>query len=55
VRQTYGTFGMLGQVVQGLRIWRKKPEVIHKPHKIQGAEELARIYDALDTDAEAPK
>jgi succinate dehydrogenase / fumarate reductase, iron-sulfur subunit len=55
VRQTYGTFGMLGQVVQGVRIMRKKPEILRKPAKIQGTEELQKIYDALDTESEARK
>jgi succinate dehydrogenase / fumarate reductase, iron-sulfur subunit len=50
VRQTYGTLGMLGQVGQGLKVWRKKPEILRKPHRIEGAEELDKIYDALDPD-----
>jgi succinate dehydrogenase / fumarate reductase, iron-sulfur subunit len=52
VRQTYGTAGMLGQFGQGLRIFRKKPEILHKPRKIEGAEELEKIYEALDSSEE---
>jgi succinate dehydrogenase / fumarate reductase, iron-sulfur subunit len=48
VRQTYGTFGMLGQVGQGLKVMRKKPEILRKPHRIENVEELEKIYDALD-------
>jgi succinate dehydrogenase / fumarate reductase iron-sulfur subunit len=55
VRQTYGLFGTLGQVGQGLRIWRKKPELLRKPHPIQGTEELEKIYEALDPEREARK
>jgi len=55
VRQTYGLAGTLGQVGQGLRIWRKKPEILRKPHRIEGAEELEKIYEALDPSTEAPK
>ncbi len=54
VRKTYGLGGLLGQVGQGLRIWRKKPEVIRKPHRIQNHEELTKIYAALDTKKEEP-
>jgi succinate dehydrogenase / fumarate reductase, iron-sulfur subunit len=55
VRQTYGAAGMIGQVPQGIRIWRKKPEVLHKPRRIEGAEELEKIYAELDPDSEAPE
>ncbi len=53
VRQTYGTLGMLGQVGQGLRIVRKKPEIMRRPHAIEGVDELQKIYEALDP--EEPK
>jgi succinate dehydrogenase / fumarate reductase iron-sulfur subunit len=48
VRQTYGLFGMVGQLGQGLRIWRKKPEISHRPRPIDGVDELEKIYEALD-------
>ena len=47
-RQTFGLAGFVGQLPQGLRIWRKKPEVARKPHPIEGREELDRIYESLD-------
>jgi succinate dehydrogenase / fumarate reductase, iron-sulfur subunit len=53
VRQTYGVAGMIGQLGQGVRIYRKKPEVLKKPHPIEGIDEVRKIYEALDT-KEAP-
>jgi len=50
VRQTYGLFGMLPQLPHGLKIWRKKPEVAHRPPPIEGKEELEKIYAALGTE-----
>ena len=52
-RRTYGLFGLLGQLRQGFRIMRKKPEVIRRPHPIEGVEEVEKIYEALDTGPEA--
>jgi succinate dehydrogenase / fumarate reductase iron-sulfur subunit len=52
VRQTYGTMEMLKQVPQGMKIARKKPELLKKPHPIEGVEEVKAIYRALDADAE---
>jgi succinate dehydrogenase / fumarate reductase iron-sulfur subunit len=48
-RQTFGLAGFAGQLGQGLKIWRKKPEVARRPHPIEGREELDAIYEALDT------
>ncbi len=47
-RQTTGLAGMVGQVGQGLRIYRKKPELLRRPHRIEGKEELDAIYSKLD-------
>lgn len=47
-RQTLGLPGLVGQLGQGLKIWRKKPEILKRPHPIEGKEELDRIYEALD-------
>ncbi len=48
VRQTFGVVGMLPQLPHGLAIWRKKPEVAKRPPPIEGADELEKIYEALD-------
>ncbi len=48
VRQTFGVLGMLPQVPQGIRIWRKKPEVTRRPGPIEGLDELERIYAAFE-------
>lgn len=47
-RQTLGTVGVIGQAGQGLRIARKKPELLHAPHRIEGDDEVEKIYEALD-------
>ena len=52
VRATFGFGGMLGQLGQGIKIWRKKPEILRKPHTIQGVEEIRQIYAALDREEE---
>jgi succinate dehydrogenase iron-sulfur subunit len=48
VRATFGLTGMVGQVGQGIRVWRKKPEIMKRPRKIEGYDELEKIYAALD-------
>ncbi len=48
VRQTSGLTGLLAQAPQGLRMVRKKPEILKRPHPIEGLDEVEKIYDALD-------
>ena len=52
VRQTYGPVDLLMQVPQGLRIARKKREILKKPEPIEGVEEVRAIYKALDPETE---
>jgi succinate dehydrogenase / fumarate reductase iron-sulfur subunit len=52
VRQTSGIAGMIGQLGQGVRIYRKKPEILKAPHRIEGLDEVQKIYDALDHEEE---
>jgi succinate dehydrogenase / fumarate reductase, iron-sulfur subunit len=47
-RQSMGPAGLIGQIPQGIRIWRKKPELIRAPHRIEGEDEVEKIYEALD-------
>jgi succinate dehydrogenase / fumarate reductase iron-sulfur subunit len=55
VRQTYNPLEMLGQVPQGLKIARKKPEILKAPKKIEGHGEVVKLYELLDDDPkEAP-
>ncbi len=49
VRQTSGVLGLASQAGQGIRIWRKKPEILKRPPPIEGLDELEKIYEALDT------
>jgi succinate dehydrogenase / fumarate reductase iron-sulfur subunit len=48
VRQTSGLAGMAGQLGQGIRVYRKKPEILKRPHPIEGLDEVEKIYAALD-------
>ena len=50
VRQTFGLVGTLPQLPHGIKIWRKKPEVAHRPRPIEGLDELEQIYRALGTE-----
>jgi succinate dehydrogenase iron-sulfur subunit len=47
-RQSVGTLGILPQIPQGIRIWRKKPELFRAPHAIEGQDEVEKIYEALE-------
>jgi succinate dehydrogenase / fumarate reductase, iron-sulfur subunit len=50
VRQTSGLAGVAAQLGQGVRIYRKKPEILRAPHPIEGKDEVRKIYEALDAD-----
>jgi succinate dehydrogenase / fumarate reductase iron-sulfur subunit len=52
VRQTYSSVGMLGQVAQGVKLARKKPELLKKPPPIVGVDQVQKLYELLD---EEPK
>ena len=52
VRQTSGLAGVAGQIGQGLRLYRKKPEILRAPHRIEGYDEVEKIYETLDSDGE---
>jgi succinate dehydrogenase / fumarate reductase iron-sulfur subunit len=48
VRQSEGLSGLLGELPQGLRMIRKKPEIARTPHRIAGQEEVERLYELLE-------
>ncbi|MGI0129635.1 MAG: succinate dehydrogenase/fumarate reductase iron-sulfur subunit, partial [Thermoplasmata archaeon] len=48
VRQTDGVVGMLRQMPQGIRLASKKPELLKKPRKIEGQDEVRRLYELLE-------
>ena len=48
VRQTYNPIEMIGQIPQGLRVYRKKPEILHAPPKIEGQEEVDKLDQLLE-------
>jgi len=54
VRQTYSPGQLLAQVPQGLKIVRKKPEVLKSPHRIEGHDEVEKLYEILDDATEDP-
>ncbi len=54
VRQTSGLLGLAAQLPQGLKLARKKPELIHAPRRIEGQEEVEKLYEILD-DERAPE
>jgi succinate dehydrogenase / fumarate reductase iron-sulfur subunit len=48
VLATDGLLGTVGQMRQGVKLWRKKPEMRNKPRRIEGIEEVEQIYAELD-------
>jgi len=48
VRQTSGLLGLAAQAPQGLRLAGKKPEVLRAPKKIEGHDEVEKLYELLD-------
>jgi succinate dehydrogenase / fumarate reductase, iron-sulfur subunit len=48
VRQTSGVAGMLRQLPQGLRVARRKPEILRAPRRIEGQDEVEKIYELLE-------
>ncbi len=48
VRQTSGLVGMLAQLPQGLKLARKKRELLHAPREIEGMGEVEQLYEILD-------
>ena len=50
VRQTSGVAGLAASLPQGVRIWRKKPEITKSPPPIEGLDQVKKIYDALKDD-----
>jgi succinate dehydrogenase / fumarate reductase iron-sulfur subunit len=54
VRQTSGMIGTVGSLGQGLRLARKKPELLKTPRTIEGIEEVRKLYQELAQDEEVP-
>lgn len=52
VRQTSGPAGLIASATQGVRLVRKKPEILKAPKRIQDLDEVRKIYEALDTEKE---
>ncbi|MGI0131668.1 MAG: succinate dehydrogenase/fumarate reductase iron-sulfur subunit [Thermoplasmata archaeon] len=48
VRQTYNPLEMLAQLPQGLKMARKKPEMRKAPRRIEGMDEVEKLYEILD-------
>lgn len=48
VRQTQGVLGLVAQAPQGLKIARKKPELLRAPHRIAGQDQVEKLYEILD-------
>ena len=52
VRQTYSPLEALGQITQGVRMVRKKPEILKAPPKIARLDEVETLYRELDSEPE---
>ncbi len=50
VRQTSGIGGLAASLPQGVRIWRKKPELTQSPPPIEGLDQVKKIYSTLKDD-----
>ena len=50
VRQTLNPLELLSQLPQGIRVARRKPETLRKPHPIAGLDEVDKLYEILDDD-----
>ncbi|HEY6238428.1 MAG TPA: succinate dehydrogenase/fumarate reductase iron-sulfur subunit [Thermoplasmata archaeon] len=50
VRQTLPPDQLIAQIPQGLRLLRKKPEILKAPHRIEGQDEVEKLYEILDSD-----
>lgn len=50
VRQTSGIGGLAASLPQGVRIWRKKPELTKSPPPIEGLDQVKKIYSTLKDD-----
>ena len=48
VRQMMNPLELLGQLPQGLRLARKKRELLKSPKKIEGQAEVVKLYEILD-------
>jgi succinate dehydrogenase / fumarate reductase, iron-sulfur subunit len=53
VRQTSGLAGLAAQASQGVRMVRKKPEIIRSPKPIERKEEVDKLYELLDPEGGA--
>ncbi len=51
-RQSLGPSQLLGQLSQGVKIRRRKPELMKKPKPIDGHAEVVKLYELLDSDEE---
>jgi len=54
VRQTSGLIGTAKAAGQGIRLVRKKPEMLKRPKTIEGIDEVRKLYRALEKDEEVP-